>query len=88
MAQWVNVGARYFATNSDIPSKKALKEAFAADPLLVVLYDTSEMSPKGWRTGANLDTGVNYQVTGPNPYNKRDWYATVTKRADGKITVK
>jgi len=85
---FINVGAKDKSTLSDIPTKAALKRAIAANPDNVVLYDTSDFNGKSSRTAANLDEGVNYSVTGPNPYTSRKWYATVAKGPTGKITVK
>lgn len=83
---FVNVGARM--NNSDIPTKKALKDVIASFPYKVVFYTTSAMEPSETVTADELDTTVNYTVVGPNPYNNRKWYATVTRDNSGKITVK
>lgn len=85
---YVNVGVRDNSTKKDIATKAALKRAIVENPDSVELYDTSEMSAKSSRTGANLDIAVKYSVTGPNPYTNRKWYATVEKLQNGKITVK
>ncbi len=81
-----NVGALNASDGTDIPTKKALKDALAANPANVVLYTTSGFSPKKHIKGTELEVGVRYSVTGPNPYSARNWYATVTI-ANGKIKV-
>lgn len=81
---YVNAGATI--NGMDAPSKKALKEAIAANPASVHLYDTGLYSEES----ANADKireGLTYTVTGPNPYNNRKWYASVTRKGD-KVTVK
>jgi len=89
MAQWVNVGARNKSDGSDIPTKKALKDAIAANPSEVELYETT-MGNDGivWQGDDLATNDVKYTVTGPNPYTSRKWYATVERLPSGKITVK
>lgn len=86
MASYVNVGVKNRNGGTDIPTKAALKRAIAANPDDVVVYGTSDFSPF---TGSvdNLEIGVKYSVTGPNPYTSRKWYATLEKGQDGKIRV-
>jgi hypothetical protein len=85
---YVNVGAHLRPDNEDIPTKAALKRWIQDQPVLVVLYETT-MGKEDNRYNCNdLDIGVKYTVTGPNPYNNRKWYATVEKLPNGKITVK
>lgn len=84
---YVNVGVKNRSDGTDIPTKAALKRAIAANADDVVVYGTSDMTPF---TGSvdDLDIGVKYSVTGPNPYTSRKWYATLEKGTNGKITVK
>lgn len=79
---YVNVGAKSKSDGSAFKTKKALKEAIAANPDDVVIYGTSGFSPF---TGSadNLEEGVKYSVCGPNPYTDRKWYATVEKTPKG-----
>lgn len=82
-----NVGARL--GDSDIPTKKALKELIATNPASVILYSTDAFGPNArlsW-SADKLDTSRKYTVVGPNPYKSRKWYATVTRTATG-VTVK
>ena len=67
-------------------SKKALKEAVQADPSKVFFYSTS---PLGATYDGYLDKmpeGVTLQVTGPDPFKARKWYASV-KLVNGVIKV-
>lgn len=87
MSSWQNVGVR---SNTDIPTKKALKDFLAKTPEKVYVYSTDAFGPyagKSW-FGDELEIGVKYSVTGPNPYTSRKWYATVEKLANGTIIVK
>lgn len=84
---FVNVGATYLRGFLDIPTKKALKDAFKTDPANVVLYTTSLFSADTTHNGSELDVGTKYSVVGPNPYNSRKWYATVEKLPNGTIRV-
>ena len=88
MSEWQNVGARHSFTMSDIPTKKALKDAIVAKT--VELYSTDAFGTgvgKMWFAD-KLEIGVKYTVVGPNPYTSRKWYATVEKLPNGSITVK
>lgn len=85
---FVNVGAHLRPDNSDIPTKKALKQWIQDEPVLVVLYETSLGKEDNRYNCDSLDIGVRYSVVGPNPYTSRKWYATVEKLPNGKITVK
>lgn len=76
---YVNVGA--LLGNSDIQTKAALKRALATDPTSVKIYGTSEFSPLSLTRVPNLDKGNKYSVVGPNPYNARNWYATLSFNA-------
>lgn len=82
---FVNVGAvddrgRGFAT------KKALKEALAADPSGVNFFGTSDFTPYH-SDGNGIPLGVTLSVVGPDPYTSRKWYATVERGRDRGIKV-
>lgn len=63
---------------SDKKTKKALKEAIAANPDEVYLYSTSAFG--GWSGMASaLPEDMKFNVVGPDPYKNRSWYATVTR---------
>lgn len=84
---FINVGASLEPRKSDFPTKKALKDAIAADPTKVYIYPTSEFNATIPGTLDIMDKGHKYQVTGPNPYTNRKWYATVEITQDGRIRV-
>lgn len=86
---YVNVGAKYNETQTDIPTKAALKRAIKENPSNVYLYDTSAFSSVAGTTGTVdiLLKGVKYSVCGPNPYTSRKWYATVEITESGIIRV-
>ena len=86
MSVYVNTGTNYATDGSDVPTKKALKEALAASPASVVFYETSAVPMPILINGSELVEGVKYSVTGPNPYKNRKWYATV-ELTGGKIKV-
>lgn len=81
---YVNVGVK--KDGLDIPTKKALKDAIAANPESVYVYSTSTFDSFA-DTADRLDIGVKYSVTGPNPYNSRKWYATLEKLPNRTIKV-
>lgn len=73
----------------DIPSKKALKERLADDPYVftftpVSVFNSDIRDICVW----DLPKDVTLQVTGPNPYTNRKWYATVQRGPNGKPIVK
>jgi hypothetical protein len=68
-------------------TKKALKEAIAADPTKVELYATSSMGPQFSGTADQLPEDAEFSVVGPDPYTRRDWYATVKWGVRGTLTV-
>ncbi len=89
---YINVGAKItdgYGVTNDCPTKKALKAALASMPDSVQFYGTSPMGPQHFATPAtiaSLPQGYTLTVVGPDPYNKRTWYASVTV-VNGKIKV-
>lgn len=84
---YVNTGAM---VNGRRPAtKKALRDALTADPGLVQFDSTSMMGPRAGdiisATVADIGTDK-MSVVGPDPYTKRNWYATV-EVANGKVKV-
>lgn len=65
-----------YVGGSRAKTKKALKEAVAQDPSSVRLEATSVF---GNEYDGPLDEAPDgqYYVVGPDPYNKRNWYATL-----------
>lgn len=73
---YVNVGAKVNGVRPK--TKKALREALKADPRSVTFDNTSPMGPQlVGINGANVPVEFSLQVTGPDPFTKRNWYATV-----------
>lgn len=83
---FINVGA--YVGGSRPKSKKALKEALAAGPKVIAVEfeRTSELGPALPRNVYELPPGTKLQVTGPDPYTSRKWYATV-ELVNGKVKV-
>ena len=92
---YVNVGA--FVNGARPASKKALKEAVAAwnasptEAPSLRFDSTAMMGPLAGEdiTAAQVageHSGYTFQVVGPDPYRKRNWYASVTARG-GKLKV-
>lgn len=80
---YLNVGVNY-ANGKEVPTKKALREAMRNSPDQLVFYTTSSMFD-GHKSffGDDLPK-TNLSVVGPDPFNYRKWYATIT--ATGKVT--
>ena len=74
-------GARGFAT------KKALKDA-ARDGRPISLYSTSLFGSPFYGDASELPDGLTFNVVGPDPYTRRNWYASVSRKSDGKVTVR
>lgn len=70
-------------------SKSAFKAAIKDSPANVYLFSTTAVpgAEKWSGTADKLPDGMEFNVVGPDPYTRRDWYATVTKTARGKLKV-
>ena len=66
-------------------TKKAIKDAIAANPATVSIDSTSMFGGYGGPVSDAPDGS--YPFVGPDPYTKRSFYGTITKKGD-KITVK
>jgi hypothetical protein len=83
---YINVGAR---VNGARPaSKKALREALKDNPGSVTFDGTSPFGEQFSGTVRSIPADATLSVVGPDPYTSRKWYASVTRDAAGKITVK
>jgi len=72
-------------------TKAALMRAIKEDPTRVYLTDTTApvLGDTKWQGRASdLPDGVVFNVVGPDPFTKRDWYASVYRNKTGGITVK
>jgi hypothetical protein len=75
MSRYINVGAMI---NGERPAtKKALREALSITPWTVRFDSTSPFEPATSFNTAQIKAGDKLQVTGPDPYERRNWYATV-----------
>jgi hypothetical protein len=67
-------------------TKKQLKEAVRDIPHKVYLKSTSNFG--GWSGRADeLPKDMEFLVVGPDPYRRRNWYATVKQGRGGKLVV-
>lgn len=78
---FINVGAQI--DGRDAPSKRALKITLQDHPERVTFYSTSELGQSFNGDGTSIPPGVTLSVCGPNPYNARKFYASVTTTAKG-----
>ena len=69
------------------PTKKALKEAFKAEPALVTLLPTELFTTDMPTLASDVKPGEAWSIVGPNPYSDRRWYATVEHNSKGQVTV-
>ena len=88
---YINVGA--YVNGARPQSKKALKEACAAwsasptDAPSLRFDSTAMMGPRAGEDILPATIGADtLSVVGPDPYAKRSWYASVTRK-DGKLEV-
>lgn len=66
-------------------TKKELKAAVADDPQRVRFYSTSALHPRSSYTLDALTAGIKLSIVGPDPHQKRSWYATVERLSTGKV---
>lgn len=74
-----------FISGNRPKTKKVLKEAYTAGKE-IILDSTSAFGPAFYGSAEDLKEGDNFVVVGPDPYRKRNWYASV-ERKNGKIKV-
>lgn len=81
---YVTAGAQDREGNR-FPSKKALKAALAASPSEVMFDVTDMFHPElpGLLCADSIPEGVKVQVAGPDPYTKRNWFASIVPAANG-----
>lgn len=81
----VQGGATFRIAPGKKPTKAALKQALKENPQGVVLYATSSMGSQFNDTADKLPPNTDFIVVGPDPYNKRDWYANVHQGRNGQL---
>lgn len=79
---YINVGA--YVNGIRPKTKKALREALAANPTAVE-FDGTALGQEGHRFTAEhtVASGDVLQVCGPDPYRDRKWYASIR---NGKLS--
>ena len=89
MPDYINVGVRWTADHSHVPTKSALKGAIKNNPSSVYFYNTSPLGTQlqGTPTGEDIPEGVSFSVCGPDPRNTREWWAQVFLNSKGRVTV-
>lgn len=65
------------------PSKKAMKDAIATASL-----EATSVFGNEYDGPVSAAPAGDYFVVGPDPYKSRKWFAHITIKADGKVTVK
>lgn len=68
-------------------SKKAVKEAIAADPTQVFIERTSEFGDEYEGTADELPQGKKVNFVGPDPFKSRKFYGTIIMNLAGKLVV-
>jgi hypothetical protein len=82
---YINCGARINGERAR--TKKALREALTTDPSSVVFDPTSMFDSQAEIAGDAIPAGTTLSVVGPDPYARRNWYASVSS-SNGKVSVK
>lgn len=84
----INGGVRAAGSNNPIETKTRLKEALKHAPSAVFFYPTArDFGEQYTGTLDHMPEHVTLDVVGPNPYNDRRWYASVTRTEKGfKVT--
>lgn len=81
---YINVGAK-LRDGTNVPTKKALRDALSQDLASVTFYNTSPMGPAFRGHVGNLaDEATVLTICGPDPYNRRNWWSNI-KIKDGKV---
>jgi hypothetical protein len=73
---------------SKFQTKKSLKELVQSEPTAVMLYSTGLGGPQFNGNATRLEAGQEFLVVGPDPYTKRNWYATIYRKKSGALAVK
>jgi hypothetical protein len=68
-------------------SKQAVKEAVARDPQSVRLEATAIIGQEYDGPAADMPAGLRIAFVGPDPYQERRFYGTLSRKADGTLRV-
>lgn len=95
MTTHINAGAFDKVTGRRVKTKAELKRLLKGAPHLVTFDLTSITDAGAVFNGSEVAEILHqakgtkaYSVVGPDPYRKRDWYATVTVNHLGNLVVK
>jgi hypothetical protein len=92
MSGYINAGVYSVAGDNAerLKTKKALREAIAEKgDNAELMFDATAMEREGdIITPQEITGAMKIQVTGPDPYTSRKWYATVTRAVAGKYAGK
>lgn len=92
MTEWINVGVYHYTEQGEgehradrVKTKKHLRELVATQPGRLAFDVTDAFGARADTFVALKDMreGQALQVTGPDPYTSRKWYATVKRQGDG-----
>lgn len=91
---FVNVGVNDKSGNR-VSTKKKMRELIAnaveTEQDDLIFFDQTSVVQSGEVPGtialSDLKPGTKLSVVGPDPYTKRNWYATVEVKSDGKVKV-
>lgn len=75
--RYINVGVEGAST------KEALIKAVEDDPSKVEIYSSAKFGEKYDGPLSDMPIGVQLSVSGPDPFNRRDWFATIIRSRDG-----
>lgn len=84
--RYINCGA--FINGERPRTKKALKEAIIFNPASVQFDKTSMYEAGAVVNTTEIPEDAVMQVVGPDPYNKRNWYANVLRSSTGNLGFK
>lgn len=69
-------------------SKRALKEALADDPTRVEVEWTSLFAAlPSWSRVSDMPLGSSVTFVGPDPYTRRNFYGTISRKMDGSFRI-
>jgi hypothetical protein len=68
-------------------TKRAVRDAVARDPDKVVLVATSAFGGEHDGPITRMQPGQKEYFVGPDPWQARNWYGSITKRADGTFKI-
>ena len=84
---YIEVSARFKVDGTPVPTKKALRASLSQDLTSVTLSSVGGLNaPFNGHVGNIADEATTLIVCGPDPFNRRDWWASL-KIKNGKVTM-